>query len=179
MSKSKSILNKNQLNITIHRLCHQLIENHDHFSNTVIIGLQPRGVYLASRIVECLKSIDLRHKGIEYGQLDITFYRDDFRRGTELLQASETNIETSLENKKVVLIDDVLFTGRTVRAALDALHDFGRPQSVELLVLIDRRLSRHVPIQPDYVGHKVDAVAQEKVSVEWGENERVILLTNE
>lgn len=179
MSKSKSILNKNQLNITIHRLCHQLIENHNDFSDTVLVGLQPRGVYLASKIVECLKSIDDGYQNIANGQLDITFYRDDFRRRTEPLQASETNITFSLENKKVVLIDDVLFTGRTVRAALDALHDFGRPQSVELLVLIDRRLSRHVPIQPNYVGHKVDVVAQEKVSVEWGENERVILLTNE
>jgi pyrimidine operon attenuation protein/uracil phosphoribosyltransferase len=179
MSKSKSILNKNQLNITIHRLCHQLIENHNDFSDTVLIGLQPRGVFLASKIVECLKSIKDSYQSIENGQLDITFYRDDFRRRTEPLQASETNITFSLENKKVVLIDDVLFTGRTARAALDALHDFGRPQSVELLVLIDRRLSRHVPIQPNYVGHKVDVVAQEKVSVEWGENERVILLTNE
>jgi pyrimidine operon attenuation protein/uracil phosphoribosyltransferase len=179
MSKSKSILNKNQLNITIHRLCHQLIENHNHFSETVIIGLQPRGIYLANRIMACLESIDSKYKDIEFGQLDITFYRDDFRRGSNLLQASETNITANLENKKVVLIDDVLFTGRTIRAALDALHDFGRPTSVELMVLIDRRLSRHVPIQPDYVGQKVDVVAKERVSVEWGENERVILLTNE
>jgi pyrimidine operon attenuation protein/uracil phosphoribosyltransferase len=179
MSKSKSILNKHQLDITINRLCRQLIENHNDFSDTVLIGLQPRGVFLAQRIESCLKQIDSAYKNISFGQLDITFYRDDFRRRSAPIKASQTNIEISLEQKKVVLIDDVLFTGRTVRAALDALHDFGRPNSVELMVLIDRRLSRHVPIQPDYVGHKVDVVAEELVSVEWGENERVILLTDE
>ena len=178
MSKSKSILNKHQLDITINRLCRQLIENHNSFNNTVLIGLQPRGVFLANRIEQCLKQLNNDYN-IESGQLDITFYRDDFRRRSTPLKASKTDINISLEQKKVVLIDDVLYTGRTVRAALDALHDFGRPSSVELLVLIDRRLSRHVPIQPDYVGHRVDVVEEEKVSVEWGSNERVILLTDE
>ncbi len=174
MSKPKSILNKEQLNITIHRLCHQLMENHNNFSNTVIIGLQPRGVLLADRLQKCLNEIHSDFQ-VALGSLDITFYRDDFRRRKNLLLPSSTQLNMSLEDKKVVLVDDVLFTGRTVRAALDAILDFGRPSSVELLVLIDRRLSRHVPIQPDYVGHTVDVVAEERVKVEWHDNERVIL----
>lgn len=174
MSKPKSILNKEQLNITIHRLCHQLMENHNNFSNTVIIGLQPRGVLLADRLQKCLNEIHSDFK-VALGSLDITFYRDDFRRREDPLLPSSTQLNVSLEDKKVVLVDDVLFTGRTVRAALDAILDFGRPSSVELLVLIDRRLSRHLPIQPDYVGHTVDVVAEERVKVEWHDNERVIL----
>lgn len=174
MSKPKSILNREQLNITIHRLCHQLMENHTDFSNTVIIGLQPRGVLLAERLQQCLNEIHPDFQ-VELGSLDITFYRDDFRRREDPLVPSSTQLNVSLEDKKVVLVDDVLYTGRTVRAALDAMLDFGRPSSVELLVLIDRRLSRHVPIQPDYVGHTVDVVAEERVTVEWGDNERVIL----
>ena len=174
MSKPKSILNKEQLNITIHRLCHQLMENHDNFSNTVIIGLQPRGVLLADRLQKCLNEIHSDFK-VALGSLDITFYRDDFRRREDPLLPSSTQLNVSLEDKKVVLVDDVLFTGRTVRAALDAILDFGRPSSVELLVLIDRRLSRHLPIQPDYVGHTVDVVAEERVKVVWHDNERVIL----
>ena len=174
MSKPKSILNREQLNITIHRLCHQLMENHSDFSNTVLIGLQPRGVMLAARLQQCLDEIHPEFN-VELGSLDITFYRDDFRRRKNPLVPSSTQLNVSLEDKKVVLIDDVLYTGRTVRAALDAMLDFGRPCSVELLVLIDRRLSRHVPIQPDYVGHTVDVVAEERVTVEWGDNERVIL----
>tara|TARA_B100001115_G_C15763284_1_gene374042 strand:+ start:171 stop:701 length:531 start_codon:yes stop_codon:yes gene_type:complete len=174
MSKPKSILNREQLNITIHRLCHQLMENHTDFSNTVIIGLQPRGVLLAERLQQCLNEIHPEFQ-VELGSLDITFYRDDFRRREDPLVPSSTQLNVSLEDKKVLLVDDVLYTGRTVRAALDAMLDFGRPSSVELLVLIDRRLSRHVPIQPDYVGHTVDVVAEERVTVEWGDNERVIL----
>ena len=174
MSKPKSILNREQLNITIHRLCHQLMENHINFSNTVIIGLQPRGVSLAKRLQKCLNEIHPEFQ-VDLGSLDITFYRDDFRRRKNPLVPSSTKLNVSLEDKKVVLVDDVLYTGRTVRAALDAILDFGRPSSVELLVLIDRRLSRHVPIQPDYVGHTVDVIAEERVIVEWGDNERVIL----
>ena len=129
---------------------------------------------LAARLQQCLDEIHPEFN-VELGSLDITFYRDDFRRRKNPLVPSSTQLNVSLEDKKVVLIDDVLYTGRTVRAALDAMLDFGRPSSVELLVLIDRRLSRHVPIQPDYVGHTVDVVAEERVTVEWGDNERVIL----
>lgn len=174
MSKPKSILDHHQLQIIINRLCHQLVENHNQFSETVLIGLQPRGVKLCQRIKSTIES-NFSNVNLQVGNLDITFYRDDFRRREGPLVANSTSLQFSLENKKVVLIDDVLYTGRSVRAALDALHDYGRPSSVELLVLIDRRLSRHVPIQPNYVGHTIDVVAEERVTVEWGQNERVIL----
>ena len=176
MSKPKSILDNQQIQIIINRLCQQLVENHDDFSNTILIGLQPRGVQLCQRIKTCLESINSKFE-LQIGSLDITFYRDDFRRREDPLIASSTSLDVSLEGKKVVVIDDVLYTGRSVRASLDALLDYGRPLSIELLVLIDRRLSRHVPIQPDYVGHTIDVVAEERVSVEWEKNERVILIS--
>lgn len=167
----KSILSEYQLGITIKRLAHQVLENHDSFSDTVIIGLQPRGIYLSDKIVEEIRN-ELPGKTIHYGKLDITFYRDDVRK--ELHFANKTDIPFSIENKKVVLIDDVLYTGRTIRAALDALIDFGRPQKVELCVLIDRRFSRELPIQPDYVGKAIDSIVSQKVTVEWDKNEVVL-----
>lgn len=162
------ILTSNQFSLTIHRLCHHLIENHKDFQDTVLIGLQPRGVLLSSRIAKELKDI-AKLKNLQHGKLDITFYRDDFRQKGKPLQANETDITFSIEDKKVVLIDDVLYTGRTIRAALDAMLDFGRPKNVELLVLIDRRLHRDLPIQATYVGKVVDSIAHEKVRVEWKE----------
>ncbi|MBA2561984.1 MAG: bifunctional pyr operon transcriptional regulator/uracil phosphoribosyltransferase PyrR, partial [Chitinophagaceae bacterium] len=145
----KTILDKNNLELTIQRLSYQLLENHGDFSETVLIGLQPRGIYLADKIVNQLKSLNPKYK-IKYGKLDITFYRDDIRK--ELRIANNTDISFSIEDKKVILIDDVLYTGRTIRAALDALLSFGRPKKVELCVLIDRKFSRQLPIQPDYWG---------------------------
>ena len=156
------------LDITITRLAHQLIETHNDFSETALIGLQPRGILLAKRVHEKLSKI-LRKKNILIGELDITFYRDDFRR-KELIP-NKTNIEFIIEDKNVVLIDDVLFTGRTIRAGLDALLAFGRPKDVELLVLIDRRFSRHLPIQAKYVGKVIDSIASQNVKVEWEETD--------
>ncbi len=167
----KILLDKYQLNITIKRLSHQLLENHDNFNETVLIGLQPRGIYLANRIVDELKKL-VPEKKIRYGKLDITFYRDDIRN--EIRLANQTDITFSIEDKKVILIDDVLYTGRTIRAALDALQDFGRPQKVELCVLIDRKFNRQLPIQPDYCGKAIDSIVSQKVKVEWG-NEEVLL----
>ena len=135
----KTILDKQKFKVVIERLAHQLIENHGDFSGTVLIGLQPRGIFLANRLVSYIESIT--NLKLQYGKLDITFYRDDFNTGKELHIPNQTEINFSIENKKVVLIDDVLFTGRTIRSAMDALVDFGRPRSVELLVLIDRRFS--------------------------------------
>jgi pyrimidine operon attenuation protein/uracil phosphoribosyltransferase len=162
----RKILNAEQCNLTLERLCFQLIENHDHFYNTVIIGLQPRGIALAKKLYNniCL----IIGNEFPYGELDTTFFRDDFRLKPLIPQS--TTIDFQIENKKVVLIDDVLYTGRSVRSALDALTHFGRPSSVELLVLIDRRFSRHLPIQPDYVGVTIDAVNNEKVIVDWQSN---------
>jgi len=107
------------------------------------------------------------HEEVAQGTLDITFFRDDFRRRTSPLQPSKTRINVLLEGKKVVFIDDVLYTGRTVRSAMDAIQSFGRPSEIELLVLIDRRFSRELPIQPDYTGKQVDSLAGDRVSVEW------------
>lgn len=157
------ILEKDHFDRTLTRLCYQLIENHDTFENSAIIGLQPRGTLLSRAIGSKLKSL-LGHD-ILYGELDTTFFRDDFRQKPLIPQ--NTSIEFVVDDKKVILIDDVLFTGRSVRAALDALQQFGRPAEVELLVLIDRRLSRHVPVRPDYVGITVDAIFSEKVQVNW------------
>ena len=167
----KSILSEKQLGITIKRLAHQILENNDGLDTTVFIGIQPRGVYLADKIVEELKK-QMPGSTILYGKLDITFYRDDIRQ--ELHVANQTDIPFSIEGKKVVLIDDVLYTGRTIRAALDALQDFGRPEKVELCVLINRRFSRELPIQPDYVGKAIDSIISQKVKVEWEKMEVVL-----
>lgn len=161
------LLSSENFDISIKRLCYQLIENHDDFSNSSLIGLQPRGIFVARRIHFHLSEI-LKSKSIEIGCLDITFYRDDFRR-REIGNPSTTEISFQIENKKVILIDDVLFTGRTIRAGMDALLDIGRPEKIELLTLVDRRYSRHLPIAPDYFGIQVDTISTEKVKVEWKE----------
>lgn len=163
----KSILNKEHIAITIKRLAQQVIENHTDLSRVVLIGLQPRGVYLSDRMYRQVKQL-VGKTTIDYGRLDITFYRDDVRNA--LHKANATDIPFSIENKTVILIDDVLYTGRTIRAALDALLDFGRPAKVELCVLIDRRFSREVPIQADYIGSAIDSFENQKVLVRWVEN---------
>lgn len=168
LMQSRVILDSTKFSLTIERLCHQLIENHTDFSGSCLIGLQPRGIFLADRIRKQLHEL-LPGINIPYGVLDPTFHRDDFRRNEKTLVPAPTHIPFSIENKRVVLVDDVFYTGRTVRSGLDALLDFGRPASIELLVLIDRRFSRHVPISPDYVGKRVDAVMEEKVRVDWQE----------
>ena len=166
----KKILNANELSTILHRLCFQLIEDHNVFSETVLVGIQPRGVQLANRLLKLLADNDKNNK-IDLGLLDITFFRDDFRRNEKSLKASTTKLDFSIENKTIILIDDVLFTGRSIRAALDALQSYGRPKSVQLLALIDRRFSRELPIQPDYCGIQVDSRLNEKVKVNWNEND--------
>jgi len=163
----KRILDSQLLEITISRLCQQLIENHGNFEDSVIIGLQPRGIFLANRIKSKLEEI--LNTSISIGYLDTTFYRDDFRRRDTPKKANATNISFIIENKKVILIDDVLFTGRSIRASLDAMIAFGRPQNVELLVLINRRYSRQLPIEPKYVGKNVNTIESQVVLVEWKE----------
>jgi pyrimidine operon attenuation protein/uracil phosphoribosyltransferase len=165
----KRVLSEQQLAITLKRLAHQVIENHIALNNTVLIGIQPRGIPVSDRIVEEIRRLLPPQQPIEYGKLDITFYRDDIRK--ELHIANQTDIPFTIENKHVVLIDDVLYTGRTIRAALDALLDFGRPASVELCILIDRRFSRELPIQPDYVGKAIDSIISQKVKVYWKEKD--------
>ena len=165
--KSTEILNSLQVSLTIKRLCSQLIENHHNFSKSVLIGLQPNGIYLSNRLkTDLQKSIN---KEVQTGSLDITFFRDDFRRKEKPLIPSVTNIDFSIENKKVILVDDVFFTGRTVRSALDAIMTFGRPSSVEFLTLIERRFVQNIPIKADYIGKSIDTIKEEKVSVLWKE----------
>lgn len=163
--QKRLLLDEALISITINRLCQQLIENHDDFSNSVLIGLQPRGVYLAQKIKAQLEK-ELS-KDIDLGVLDITFFRDDFRRKSTPLQANKTEIPFLIEGKKVIIIDDVLFTGRTVRAAMDAMAAYGRPDVVELLVLIDRKFTRDLPIQADYVGKSINSMLSQKVIVDW------------
>ncbi|MFM2190442.1 MAG: hypothetical protein RL491_828 [Bacteroidota bacterium] len=167
---SRQILTSQHFAITIDRLCYQLIENHGDFSDSVIIGLQPRGIYLSNRISAKLSQI-LNGKKIVCGNLDITFFRDDFRRREQVIVPSTTDIDFVVENKKVILADDVLFTGRSVRAAMDALQAFGRPNKVELLAFIDRKFSREIPIEPNYVGKAIDSIMSEKVRVLWQETD--------
>ena len=164
----KTILNGEQLALTIQRLSHQLLENHIDLENTVLIGIQPRGIYFSNRLVEEVAR-QVNPEKIRYGKLDITFYRDDVRQGLHTL--NQTDIPFSIEDKNVVLIDDVLYTGRTIRAALDALLDFGRPAKVELCILIDRRFSRQFPIQADYIGKSIDSIITQKVKVFWKEKD--------
>ena len=172
----KAILTREQLSITILRLTHQILENHLNIDDVVFIGLQPRGIFVSDKIIGEIRKL-LPGRPVHYGKLDITFYRDDIRK--ELHRANQTDIPFSIENKIVVLIDDVLYTGRTIRAALDALLDYGRPAKVELCILIDRRFSRQLPIQADYTGKSIDSILSQKVKVYWEETdarEEVVLL---
>ena len=165
---SKRIVTDHQLlQITLDRLCQQLIENHGDFSESVILGLQPRGVFLAERIKAKLK-IRLK-KEVQFGYIDATFFRDDFRRNDTPLKANATKVPFPIVDKKVILVNDVLYTGRTVRAALDAMIALGRPSKVELLVLVNRNYSRDLPIQPNYVGREVNCLESEHVVVELQE----------
>lgn len=166
----KVLLTSKEVNIILHRLACQLIEKHLDFSDTILVGIQPRGTFLAERLKYLLEK-EYNISKIALGYLDITFFRDDFRRTNKPLEANKTQIDFIVENKKVVFIDDVLYTGRSIRSALTAIQSFGRPSEIELLVLIDRRFSRHLPIQPDYRGRQVDAINDEKVQVCWKEQD--------
>lgn len=172
----KTILDSRKLDVVIQRLAHQLLENHGDFSQTVIVAIQPRGLQLADRLVKYLNT--LLKKPVRRGDLDITFYRDDFNKGQQRVPDS-TNMPFRIEDQKVILVDDVLYTGRTIRSALDAILDFGRPAKVELLTLIDRRFSRQLPIHADYIGLTVDSLISEKVKVFWKEQDgedKVVLI---
>ena len=177
----KILLTSQEVNIILHRLACQLIEKHLDFSETILIGIQPRGTFLAERLKTLLEK-EYKITNILLGYLDITFFRDDFRRNDKQLEANKTQIDFLVENKKVIFIDDVLYTGRSIRAALTAVQSFGRPASIELLTLIDRRFSRDLPIQPDYRGRQVDAINDEKVKVCWleqdGEDAVYLIPTN-
>jgi pyrimidine operon attenuation protein/uracil phosphoribosyltransferase len=158
------ILDEKKLEVTLLRLCHQLIEHHGDFANSALLAIQPRGVYLGRRIQAMLQRL-VPDLAIPYGELDVTFYRDDFRRHKEPLLANATRVDFTIEGKRIILIDDVLYTGRTVRSAMDAMLTLGRPDAVELLVLVDRLRRRELPIEAEYVGLRVDTMDSEKVIV--------------
>ncbi|MBK77511.1 MAG: bifunctional pyr operon transcriptional regulator/uracil phosphoribosyltransferase [Flavobacteriaceae bacterium] len=164
------LLSEKKINIILNRFCCQLIENHNDLSNTGLIGLQPRGIFLLNKIVTLLEN-EYKINNIKKGKLDTTFFRDDFRRSEKPISANSTEMEFSIEGKSIVIIDDVLYTGRSIRSALTAIDSYGRPKSVELLVLIDRRFSRHLPIQPDYIGVQVDSIDGDRVKVLWKETD--------
>ena len=181
MEKGKIILDKGKFELTLERLSHQLIENYGDFENSCIIGVQERGVLLASRLSKLIKKNNRKAK-FDYGKLDITFYRDDFRRRSTPLSPSATNIEFPIEGKDVILIDDVLYTGRTIQAAMTAIGDLGRPNRVELVTLVNRRFNRHLPIKADYTGINVDSMDEAYVRVEWKEEypeDRILLFAAE
>jgi pyrimidine operon attenuation protein / uracil phosphoribosyltransferase len=161
----KLILGSQLLDITLSRLAQELIENHQNFDNSIILGLQPKGIYFAEKVAQKLH--ELSQLKVPLGYLDVTFYRDDFRRRDAPLKANATKIDFIIEGKKVILIDDVLYTGRTTRAALDAMIAFGRPSKVELMVLIDRKYSRDLPSEPTYIGKRVNTLHSQRVQVEW------------
>ncbi|PHX73883.1 MAG: bifunctional pyr operon transcriptional regulator/uracil phosphoribosyltransferase [Chitinophagaceae bacterium] len=167
-----TIMEEDQLKLTLKRLAHEIIENHYPFSNTCIIGIQPRGIAISDFITQYIQEVHPEIK-LQYGKLDITFYRDDFR--TQIHVPNITDLPFSIENKKVVLIDDVLYTGRTIRAAMDALLDHGRAKKVELCILVDRKFSRELPIQPDYFGKSIDSIVTQKVKVIWDKEKKVVL----
>ncbi len=164
----KVLLDEKKISVILNRLCCQLIERHGDFSNTVLVGLQPRGIFLLDQLVNLLVNYGI--KSLKTAKLDTTFFRDDFRRSELPLNANSTEMDIRIEDKDIVFVDDVLFTGRSIRSALTAIDSYGRPKSIELLVLIDRRFSRHLPIQPDYLGAQIDALQGDKVKVIWSKD---------
>lgn len=169
MTEEKVILEKGRFDLTLRRLVYELIENHGDFSESVILGIQPRGTILSDRILEILRAEKPEFLA-GYGKIDITFFRDDFRIREAPIRASATELDISLEGKRLILVDDVLYTGRTIHAAMAAVQQFGRPSEIDLLVLVDRRFNRHFPIMADYSGITVDSVDEAYVKVFWSED---------
>ncbi len=162
MKQIQLIMDSQALDLALTRITHQILEHNNQIDSLAIVGMQTRGVFLAQRIVEKIK--DLVNRQIPTGMLDSTLYRDDYRVSLKQPKVKATDIPFDINTKNVVLVDDVLYTGRTVRAALDALMDFGRPQTIQLAVLIDRG-HRELPIRADYVGKKITTLANQEVSL--------------
>jgi pyrimidine operon attenuation protein / uracil phosphoribosyltransferase len=174
--KEKTLLSSKDLERKTTRIVHEILEDNNDNNDIAIVGIKTRGEYLGRRIVEELNTIE--KKEIPFGTLDITLYRDDLRNNLALPELKETNIPFNVENKTIILVDDVLFTGRTIRAAIDAIMDFGRPANIKLAVLVDRGL-RELPIQADYIGLSIETVSSQKIKVflkEKDKKDKVVLL---
>jgi len=162
MERRRVVMDAAGIERSITRMAHEVLERNKGVENLVIVGIRTRGVYLARRLKEKISAIE--GKDVPLGILDITLYRDDLATRSEKPQLGKTDIPFSLQDKKVVLVDDVLFTGRTIRAAMDALIDFGRPKMIQLAVLIDRG-HRELPIRADFVGENLPSALWEAISV--------------
>lgn len=162
------ILDKESIERALKRMAHEIIENVKTMDDTVIIGIKNRGAYIAERLADRIK--DIAGKRPPVGALDITLYRDDLTQVSEQPTVHATEIDFDIEGKRIVLVDDVLFTGRTIRCALDALTDFGRPKQIQLAVLVDRG-HRELPIRPDYVGKNVPTAIIEVIEVRLAESD--------
>jgi len=156
------LIDEEGFNRTITRLAHEILEKNKGSKNVVLIGMRTRGENIAERIKEKIKEIDKSEP--LYGILDVTLYRDDFRTRLKQPEISVTNITINLNDRDIILIDDVLYTGRTVRAALDALLDLGRPSTIQLCVMVDRG-HREMPIRADFVGKNIPTSIDEEVQV--------------
>lgn len=166
---SKKIVSEETFDVILQRLSHQLVENFSQDADhTVLIGIQSNGAKFLDVLINSLSKVQKNSKTplFTHGYLDITFFRDDFRTNQDFLKANKTDIPFSLQGKRIVLVDDVLFTGRSIRSAMDGLNAYGRPKSVHLLVLVDRRFSRELPIQADFIGISVDSNRGESVDVQ-------------
>lgn len=170
-----TLMDRDQIRRAIKRIAHEIVERNSGLDDIVVVGIRRRGVFLAERIAAYLEQIEER--AVPVGALDITLYRDDFQRITRNPQIGKTEINTDITDKIIILVDDVLYTGRTIRAALDELIDFGRPRRIQLAVLVDRG-HREFPIKADYVGKNVPTSETELVEVhltELDEDDEVIL----
>lgn len=168
MPQKAIVLDDQAIRRALTRIAHEIIEKNKGIEGCILVGIRTRGIYLANRLAERIEQIE--GAKIAVGELDITLYRDDLTKKTEdqepLLRGSDIPID--IKDQKVILIDDVLYTGRTVRAALDALIDIGRPSSIQLAVLVDRG-HRELPIRADYVGKNIPTSSVEKIVVELKE----------
>lgn len=167
MKKEKQILDSEGVRRALTRIAHEILERNKGTKDLVLIGIRTGGAHLAQRLQREIRSIEKTE--IPLGIVDITFYRDDLSERGPQVKVQETDIPFDITGKKVVLVDDVLYTGRTIRAALDALIDFGRPRSIQLAVLADRG-HRELPIKPDYVGKNVPTSQSERIEVRLKED---------
>ena len=175
--KSKEVVDALTIKRAITRITYEIIERYQGIENVLLIGMKTRGIFIAQRIAQRLK--ELENIEVPVGELDITLYRDDKKQELEEAELHDSNIPVSLEGKEVILIDDVLFTGRTIRAALDAIMDFGRPRRIGLAVLVDRG-HRELPVRADFVGKNIPTSTKEEIIVEMQEldgRDRIVIKT--